>query len=137
MFTLGQAAKETGKSKATLSRDIRKGKFSARKKDDGSYEIDPAELFRVYPKAETDKTVTGETPAAFETVSRNSVLQDKLEALEQERERERKQLEALIDDLRKDRDEWRGQAERVTHLLTHQTASPKKKTVLNRIFGIK
>lgn len=48
-YTLGQAAKATGLSKPTLSDAIKKGRISASKDDFGRYQIDPAELHRVYP----------------------------------------------------------------------------------------
>ena len=47
-FSIGQAAKETGKSKSTISRAIDTGRMSA-KKVGNRYEIDPSELFRVFP----------------------------------------------------------------------------------------
>jgi len=49
MYTLGQAAKATGKAKVTLARAIKSGRISANRSEDGSYSIDPAELARVYP----------------------------------------------------------------------------------------
>ena len=58
MFTLGEAAKEVGKSKTTLTRAISSGRMSGKRLDDGSYEIDPAELFRVFDRVETPETVT-------------------------------------------------------------------------------
>ena len=45
-YTLGEAAKAVGFSKPTLSRAIKSGKLSAKRLDDGSYQIDPAELER-------------------------------------------------------------------------------------------
>jgi hypothetical protein len=48
LYTLGAAAKATGKSKATISRAISSGRLSASRSDDGSYSIDPAELHRVF-----------------------------------------------------------------------------------------
>jgi len=51
MLTLGQAALETGMAKSAISRAIKSGRLSARKTETGSFEIDPAELFRVYPPA--------------------------------------------------------------------------------------
>jgi hypothetical protein len=47
--TLGQAAKAAGVSKTTLRRAIENGRLSASRNDDGSYEIDPAELHRAFP----------------------------------------------------------------------------------------
>jgi hypothetical protein len=49
MYSLAQAAKASGKSKPTIMRAIKAGKVSAMRRDDGSYQIDPAELHRVYP----------------------------------------------------------------------------------------
>src|SRR5215204_7789632 len=48
MYTLRTAAKATGISRATIHRAIQSGKISARRKDDGFFEIDPAELHRGY-----------------------------------------------------------------------------------------
>lgn len=55
-LSLSTAAKETGVSKSTLSRAIKGGRLSAVRGDDGSYRIEPAELFRVYPRAATQPT---------------------------------------------------------------------------------
>ena len=48
-YTLGQAAKATGKTKGTIANAIKKGRLSAGKDDIGQYQIDPAELHRIYP----------------------------------------------------------------------------------------
>ena len=47
-YTLGQAAKATNRSKGTISGDIKSGKLSAEKLENGSYAIDASELIRVY-----------------------------------------------------------------------------------------
>ena len=49
-YTLGTASKATGKSKATILRAIRTGKFSAEKDASGVWRIEPSELHRVYPE---------------------------------------------------------------------------------------
>lgn len=48
-YSLSEAAKATGKNKTTIQRAIKNGKISASKGDRGAYEIDPAELHRVFP----------------------------------------------------------------------------------------
>src|ERR1700745_2289561 len=54
-LTLGQAAKEAGVAKSTISKALSSGKLSYREKNSDGYKIDPAELFRVYPNpAKTD-----------------------------------------------------------------------------------
>src|SRR3954466_12386355 len=70
--TLGQAARLTGLGKTTITRAIKAGKISATRREDGSYEIDPSELSRVYsirPEAHATVTQSGlavyqATPAA-------------------------------------------------------------------------
>ena len=53
-LSLGQAAKETGMDKSTISRAIKSGKLSATRKENGGYAIDPAELFRVFAPVSKD-----------------------------------------------------------------------------------
>lgn len=48
-YSLGQAARAAGRSKTTINRAIKSGKLSASRREDGSYEVDPAELTRAYP----------------------------------------------------------------------------------------
>jgi hypothetical protein len=48
-YTLGDAARATGKAKPTIAKAIATGRVSAERNEDGSYRIDPAELHRVYP----------------------------------------------------------------------------------------
>src|SRR3546814_12498708 len=48
-YTLGEAAKATGISKASISRAITSGRISAIKTESGSFPIEPVELHRVYP----------------------------------------------------------------------------------------
>jgi excisionase family DNA binding protein len=45
-LTLGQASKQVGVSKPTLSKAISTGKLSATRREDGSWAVDPAELCR-------------------------------------------------------------------------------------------
>ena len=46
-YTLGEAAKATGKSKATISKAIKCGKILAAKGETGAFRIDPSEVLRV------------------------------------------------------------------------------------------
>jgi hypothetical protein len=122
-YTLGDAAKATGKSKTTLHRAIKSGRISASKAEDGSYAIEPAELHRVFP------AVTAKTPEVLllrndeEQLSNTlAALRTQLEIQEKERDRERALLQETIADLREDRDKWRQQA---TSLLTDQRTEPQ------------
>ena len=122
MFTLGQAAKETGKSKATLSRDIKKGKLSATKNEDGSYRINPAELFRVYKKINNSGTVANGTPETGETYNKIERLQTELNF----KDEKITSLENQLQEVKADRAKWQKQAESVTALLTHQKEKPQQ-----------
>jgi excisionase family DNA binding protein len=99
-YTLGQAAKATGISKPTLSRAIKSGRLSAQKQEDGSFLIDPAELHRVYPPVTTTGDNNGNVKQS-ETPRNPETLHVQLAAMREERERERQQLQATIDDLRR------------------------------------
>lgn len=116
--TLGTAAKATGKAKSTILRAIKNGTISASKAYDGSYEIDPAELHRVFSPNSAQQATSNDTQPHEEHAA---TLRLRLEILEAERQRERDQLQATIDDLRirLDRSE-----ERVTVLLA---APPNKR----------
>mgnify|MGYP003374091757 CR=1 FL=1 len=127
-YTLGQAAKATSKSKPTLSRAIQSGRMSGQKQLNGSYLIDPAELHRVFPPVSSSGNATGDMKLS-ETQSNPSILQAQLETLREERERERQQLQATIDDLRRRldseseaRENAAAEIRRLTLMLTH---SPK------------
>ena len=89
-LTLGQAARQTGKSKSTLTRAIKSGRLSATRSDDGSYLIDPAELFRVWPAtgSGTPSTQPSKEP---DTTPDDSpvVLRVRLEAAQAALDRER------------------------------------------------
>lgn len=96
-LSLSAAAKEVDRSKSTLSRAIKNGRLSATLREDGSYEIDPAELYRVFP-------LPSSQPVASNTTQPDSnptgTLRMQLEMMERERNREREQMQATIDDLR-------------------------------------
>jgi hypothetical protein len=49
MLTLGEASKVCNVTKSGISKAIKNGRLSAFKNEIGQYEIDPAELFRVFP----------------------------------------------------------------------------------------
>jgi len=124
-YTLGEAAKAVGKSKATISKAIKSGKISATKNDDGSFTIEASELHRVYPP--TPSTVEGEQYSTPDSTQVNTPEKDK-ELIEL-----RVKLEAAnqrISDLEKDKEEWRNQA---TRLLTYQGSN--KSGFFRRLFG--
>ena len=124
-YTLGTAAKATGKAKSTILRAIKSGTISAKKSPDGSYEIEPSELHRVFERTGSQPPASNETQLHEE---QGATLRFRLEVLEAERERERTLLQETIADLREDRDKWRQQA---TALLEDN----RPKGFFNRLFG--
>jgi len=119
-----QAAKAVGVSRTTLDRHIKQGKLSTGKDGRGRIVINMAELERVYKKVDIGTPSNTVASQQSETVTVDSVLQqelnavrEKLDTIEIERSRERKQLQEVIDDLREDRDHWRDQAKQATALL--------------------
>ena len=114
-YTLGTAAKATGKSKPTIQRAVKTGKLSAIRKTDGSYEIDPAELHRVFPPL----PLAGDDAAAMKqsvTPSVPGLLQAELAGLRGELE----QVKSERDDLRRRLDSEAEERRRLTALLTDQ-----------------
>jgi predicted site-specific integrase-resolvase len=116
-YTLGEAAKATGISKAGLSRAIKRGAISAERQENGSYKIDPAELHRVYPpvaeiqpKEATDgrelRAQNTELRARLEVATqrltdKNEVIDDlrrRLDGSDEERRKVQAQLTALLTD---------------------------------------
>jgi hypothetical protein len=133
-LTLGQAAKEANKAKSTILDAINTGKLSAPRGMKGQYEIDPAELFRVYQKTEQKPDERTKTePLGNDT--KTALLLQKIEFLEQkvgdiesdrdnlrgERDRERKQLQETIDNLRADHD-------RLLNVIEEQAGTVKQLT---------
>lgn len=118
-YTLGEAAKATGKSKATISKAIKTGRISALKDDTGTFQIDPAELHRVY--AITVSTEQVETPKEHRVNPANDGLVRELQARLEAAHERLTDKEAVISDLREDRDKWRQQA---TALLADQRLKP-------------
>lgn len=116
-YTVGQAAKATGKSKPTISRAINNGTISAIKNEDGSYAIDPAELHRVFPSV----SLASNEPSYLkrsDTLPLQATLQREIELL-----RERlTDKDAVIDDLRKRLDREGEERRKLTAILTDQRA---------------
>ena len=140
-YSLLEAAKATGRNKTTIQRAIKNGKISAVKNDSGAYEIDPAELHRVFPPVAAQRNA--QHPQSNDTqqnksTSINSKLDYVLElekelAVARERanglEAQKDQLTDTINDLRKRLDSSEG---RVTALLPDNKT---KGSLLARLFS--
>jgi len=137
-FTLGQAAREAGVAKSTISKALSSGKLSYREKNTDGYKIDPAELFRVFPK--TAKASSAE-PAlndwqpphnGAETMPYSAKFEiefARLKSLVEEKDRRITDLEFDRAQLREDRhrltENWQEERVRLLKLLEDQTCAVK------------
>ena len=148
LLTLGQAAKATGRSKAGILDAIRGGRLSATRDDKNQWQIDPAELHRVYPllvqptvKPEQDQTpLNANDSVHFE--EKIGFLERIIGTLENERDDLRRRLD-------KETEERREAQTKLTALLTHQpkaepspaalpietTAPASKGALFEKLFG--
>ena len=120
-ISLSEASRRTGKSLQSLRYHIKKGTISAHKKTKKGYELDPAEVFRVFPPIQetggnsSDDFQVGEVKK--ELLVKNSEVGEKVSLLEEKL----KMAEQRIRDLQDDRDNWRRQANALLEF------KPKKK----------
>ena len=112
-LTLNQAAKESEKAKKTILEALKSGRMAGSKNDKGHWEIDVSELFRVFPK-DLGNHVEKPIPTPIETSVETEILKTKVDMLSER-----------IEDLKKDRDRWQEQANRVTTLIEDQTQNKK------------
>lgn len=129
-LTLSQAAKEAKKAKSAVLEAIRTGRLSATRNELNQWQIEPAELFRVYPQNRTENSSENQD----RTPSENAYI-EQLTMLRAERDRERQQLQATIDDLRNRLDQESIERRKLTALLTHQASQQTEQTPENSSSG--
>lgn len=108
-LSLNKAAKEASVAKSTLLEALNSGRMSAEKNEKGHWQIDPAELFRVFPKSSsTEQEKPKPTPVENpQKTSQNSALEvevkmlrEQIDRMDTERARERAQFTDQIEALR-------------------------------------
>ncbi len=135
---LTEASRLTGKATSTIVRAVQAGKLSASKDGNGRAIYDVAELERFFgqltnPDEKRNAAAAANGHAVQQALQRMSDL--RAEGLE----REVRRLEAMVEDVKADRDQWRQQA---TALLTDQrpkeaapaAAAPAPRGLLARLF---
>ena len=95
MISLSTAAHAAGVNRTTILRAIKSGKVSATKNEHGEWQIDPAELHRVYPP-----------PQASPQQVHDQALADAVA-----------ELRLALADTREQRDKWQAIAERLVQRL--------------------
>jgi len=111
-MTLSEAAAATGVNRSTIYRAWKSGRMSATRLETGQIEVDPAELFRVFPPVApqtppNDALHPHATPGAIAlNALRNSALEVEVKCLRE-----------MLDAMRSDRDAWREQASKALAVL--------------------
>lgn len=131
-LTAGEAAKLVGKSVPTITRAIKSGKLAAKPRKPKGWIIEPSELFRVFD-AVTDETNKSKQMLEYETPIKDSVLQAKLEVMEQRFS----DAQATIEDLRTRLDTESAERRQLTAQITDQRQQPEppKRGLWARVFG--
>ncbi|MBE1427212.1 FtsZ-binding cell division protein ZapB [Desulfomicrobium macestii] len=139
VYSLTQAAQATGLTRQGILAAIKRGTISGSKNAQGQWEIDAAELHRVYPLATVDSsvnTLVGSSVTPDNTLSTQAIntLQQRLavtEALLQE-------ARGQVDELKADREAWKNEAQAWQNQTKALTAAPslepKKRSLLARLF---
>ena len=130
MYTLRQAAKATGKAPNTIRNAIKKGRISASRDEAGQFEIEPAELHRVYP-VRNEHIVDGVQMHNIDPPTERGEHPSEIKALNAKIE----MLEQMVERERANADEWRKQAQTLA-ITQERPAAPATRTgFLARLFG--
>ena len=143
IVTLGMASKLTGLSKTTLVRQIKSGKFSAVRNQDGSYSVDIAELSRVHkvtPVTPVTVSDTGSverlaTPQLLPHEETDTALQVRVAVAEQSLKHLQEMLDMVKeqrDQIAKERDSWQQQSTQNQQLLLSYQG---RTGIFKRLFG--
>lgn len=121
-YSLQQAAISTGKNRSTIQRAIKSGRISAALNEAGAYEIDPAELHRVFPPVLRNmaESIAVQQNATDEIASENRELKAKVELLREMVDDLRHRLDEEADERRQSAAEIR----RLTLMLTDRRQLP-------------
>ena len=134
-LSANRAAKEAGIAKKTLLEAISSGRLSASKNEKGHWEIEPAELFRAYPKT-GDIEEEKPTPTHQEGPQKqpeNSALEVEVKMLREQmaeirsmNERERQGLLDQIETLKEQAERQSADHRQALAALTDQRETPKR-----------
>lgn len=142
-LTLGQAAEMCGWSKGAISKAVKSGKLSVHEKTKAGFQLDPAEVLRVFPKkTETSSSEQSETPDKHSVNSAVSTevnaLRQQISTAELERTREREQLTDRIESLQQMLADEKSERRQLTALLSDQrerVAEPQRRSFWARLRG--
>ena len=128
-LSLNKAAKEAGIAKSTLLDALNNCRMSAEKNEKGHWEIDPSELFRVFPKTSSynpEEPIQTPFKNHQKTVQNSALeievkmLKEQIERMDAERERERSQLTDQIEALKEQAERQSADHRQALAVLTDQ-----------------
>jgi len=127
-LSLGEAAKAAGIAKGTVSKALKSGRLSYASKSTAGYQIDPAELFRVFPinpvNSVSNERLATSKGTPIDTIEM-AVLRTRLEAANQRAE-----------DLARQLDQANTEKSKLLTLLTASSpVSLSPKGLFSRLFG--
>lgn len=132
LLTLNQAAKAAKKSKSTIQYALKTGRVSGFKDERGNYQIDTAELFRVFDSnvsKEDEKTTLEYVKIDVKT----ALLEQKLEFFEYRLDKLEKEKNDISNRLDKSEEERRETQAKLTALLTYQPINNPKESNHNKL----
>ena len=151
-ISVKQAALLTGKSRETINNATKEGKISYSLNSRNHKEIDVAELERIYPLVKNMEQISQESQSGVvspvesgeirsDSQAQIQVLQQKLTSSEElketittERQRERKQLESEIENLRSSLEKTQEQHSKAMLLITHQGQTESRDVTWEKSF---
>jgi ATPase subunit of ABC transporter with duplicated ATPase domains len=146
-LSLNKAAKEAGTAKSTLLDALNNGRMSAEKNEKGHWEIDPSELFRVFPKTSSynpEKPIQTPLENHQRTIQNSALeievkmLREQIERMDAERERERSQLTDQMEALKEQAERQSADHRQALAALTDQrekTQKPPQRGFWARLIG--
>lgn len=136
-LSLVQAAKESGKSKSVIHNALKNGRLSGTKNDKGNWQIDPAELFRVFPKGVPKRS--GGKKRTVQNPTEHALLEQEVEHLRERLADKDMQVADLRRRLDASEDDRRQAQDRLTALLEdkreRKPAARPKRGGLFSLFG--
>lgn len=129
-MSLSEAAVATGVNRSTIYRAWKAGRMSATRTDTGQIEVDPAELFRVFPPIAAQEAQRGglHHGAQASATDANALRASALAV-------EVKLLREMLDAMREDRDAWREQASKVLAVLPLPAPTAPRRPWWRRLAG--
>jgi hypothetical protein len=125
VFTITEAAKQTGLTRAGIHKAIKTGRLSATKDDSGNYWIDAAELFRVYMPVDRESK---QEPVNLPNTAEYQLMAQRLEFTER-----------LLKQVESERDSLRLSLNQAMSLITHQPEPkadiPTRSRLYEKLFG--